>query len=110
MLEFAYELDYEKYMKDSDVRTALAVIKERVNTITKDVDWKQKMADEWNAADTEGSVELKSVANDSSKLELEMIIVLEPAASQVSGASKASFSSRVKEAKKKEAEEKPEWN
>ena len=34
----------------------------------------------------------------------------EPAASQVSGASKASFSSRVKEAKKREMEERPEWN
>jgi hypothetical protein len=70
LLEFAYELDYEKYMKDADVRTALAVIKERVNNITKDQDWKQKMSDEWNAAETDdGSVELKSVANCGSKLE-----------------------------------------
>jgi hypothetical protein len=47
-LEFAYELDYEKYMEDYEVRAALAVIKDRVKEITKDVDWKQKMADEWN--------------------------------------------------------------
>ena len=26
LLEFAYELDYEKYMEDQDVRMALAVI------------------------------------------------------------------------------------
>lgn len=50
LLEFAYELDYEKYMEDQDVRMALAVIKDRVQEITKDVDWKQKMADEWNKA------------------------------------------------------------
>jgi len=30
LLEFAYELDYEKYMEDFDVRQALALIKERV--------------------------------------------------------------------------------
>ncbi len=48
LLEFAYELDYEKYMEDQEVRMALAVIKDRVQEITKDVDWKQKMADEWN--------------------------------------------------------------
>lgn len=50
LLEFAYELDYEKYMEDQEVRLALAVIKDRVQQITKDVDWKEKMADEWNNA------------------------------------------------------------
>jgi hypothetical protein len=35
-------------MEDYEVRAALAVIKDRVKEITKDVDWKQKMADEWN--------------------------------------------------------------
>ena len=49
MLEFAYELDYEKFMEDFEVRQALAVIKERVEQIKEEPDWKQKMADEWNA-------------------------------------------------------------
>lgn len=40
-------------MEDFEVRQALAVIKERVNDIKKDVDWKQKMADEWNQANEE---------------------------------------------------------
>ena len=57
LLEFAYELDYEKYMEDQEVRMALAVIKDRVKEITKDVDWKQKMADEWNNANEEENVE-----------------------------------------------------
>ena len=52
-MEFAYELNYEQYMEDYDVRQALAVIKDRVNEITKDTDWKQKMADDWNAANTD---------------------------------------------------------
>lgn len=50
LLEFAYELDYEKYMDDFEVRQALAIIKDRVNEIKKDSDWKTKMAQEWNDA------------------------------------------------------------
>ena len=34
LLEFAYELDYEKYMEDYEVRQALAIIKDRVNELT----------------------------------------------------------------------------
>lgn len=44
LLEFAYELDYEKFMDDFEVRQALAIIKDRVSEIKKDVDWKNKMA------------------------------------------------------------------
>ena len=36
LLEFAYELDYEKYMDDYEVRQALAIIKDRVNEVTKE--------------------------------------------------------------------------
>ena len=57
LLEFAYELDYEKYMEDQEVRMALAIIKDRVKEMTKDVDWKQKMADEWNHANEDENVE-----------------------------------------------------
>ena len=37
-------------MEDFEVRQALAVIKDRVNEIKREPDWKEKMADEWNAA------------------------------------------------------------
>ena len=50
LLEFAYELDYEKYMEDFEVRQALAIIKDRVSEIKKDDDWKQKIVKEWNDA------------------------------------------------------------
>jgi hypothetical protein len=50
LLEFAYELDYEKFMDDFEVRQALAIIKDRVNEIKKDEDWKTKIAKEWNDA------------------------------------------------------------
>lgn len=44
LLEFAYELDYEKYMDDFEVRQALAIIKDRVKEIKQDEDWKEKIA------------------------------------------------------------------
>jgi hypothetical protein len=68
------------------------------------------MADEWNVADKAQANETDMKSVQSSKLFRLTNFTIEPAASQKSGASKTSFSSRVKEAKKKEAEEKPEWN
>ena len=50
MLEFAYELDYEKYMEDYEVRQALAIIKDRVNEITQAPNWKEQITEEWNEA------------------------------------------------------------
>jgi hypothetical protein len=62
LLEFAYELDYEKYMEDEEVRMALAVIKERVSDITKEDGWKEKMASEWNKAAANQNDETRSQA------------------------------------------------
>jgi hypothetical protein len=42
LIEFAYDLDYEKYLEDYEVRQALAVIKERIQEIKQDEDWKTK--------------------------------------------------------------------
>ena len=48
LLEFAYELDYDKYMEDQEIKLAFEIIKERVGDIKKDQDWKEQMAKEWN--------------------------------------------------------------
>ena len=48
LIEFAYELDYEKFIDDFEVRQAIAILKERVNEIKKDDEWKEKIANEWN--------------------------------------------------------------
>jgi hypothetical protein len=48
LIEFAYDLDYEKYVEDLEVRQALALIKERVEEIKQDNEWRQKLANEWN--------------------------------------------------------------
>ena len=48
MIEFAYDLDYEKYMEDFEVRQAFEIIKDRIHEIKADQDWKEKIADEWN--------------------------------------------------------------
>ena len=57
LLEFAYELDYEKYMEDYEVRQALAIIKDRVNEMTAKPDWKEQIAEEWNQANEEENVQ-----------------------------------------------------
>jgi hypothetical protein len=36
LLEFAYELDYDKYMDDFEIRQVFAIIKDRVNEIKQD--------------------------------------------------------------------------
>ena len=43
LIDFAYDLDYEKYIEDLEVRQALALIKDRVDEIKQDVKWKQKL-------------------------------------------------------------------
>lgn len=50
LIELAYDLDYEKYMEDYEVRQALAIIKDRVQEIKQDDDWKKNIAEEWNQA------------------------------------------------------------
>lgn len=47
-MEFAYELDYDKFMEDQEIRLAFEVIKDRVSEIKKDQDWKEQLAAEWN--------------------------------------------------------------
>lgn len=53
LIEFAYDLDYEKYMEDYEVRQALAVIKDRVKEIKQNTNWKEEAAKQWNEAEME---------------------------------------------------------
>ncbi len=92
LLEFAYELDYEKYMDDFEVRQALAIIKDRVQEIKKDSDWKNKMADEWNQA--AGGQETVN-AGPQDKLETRSVVSYH---SSKTAASKKSLRSQVLEA------------
>ena len=48
LLEFAYDLDYDQYMEDFEVKQAFEIIRDRVNEIRQDQDWKKNIADEWN--------------------------------------------------------------
>ena len=50
MLEFAYELDYDKYMNDFEIRQVFSIIRDRVKEIKEDQDWKEKIAEQWNQA------------------------------------------------------------
>lgn len=57
LLEFAYELDYEKYIEDVEVQQALAIIQERVSEIKKDEEWRKNIAEKWNQAVEEEEAE-----------------------------------------------------
>ena len=64
-------------MEDYEVRQALAIIKDRVNEITKEDDWKERLADEWNQANAEEAAAIRKsrpqppagAGNDSQNLE-----------------------------------------
>jgi len=101
LLEFAYELDYEKYMDDFEVRQALAIIKDRVSEIKKDSDWKNNMAREWNEAADE-NIAVKRVDDN---LETRSAITYN---SSKTAASKKSLRSQVLEAVQEEGQ--PEWD
>lgn len=60
LLEFAYELDYEKYMEDYEVRQALAIIKDRVKELTQEPNWKEQITEEWNQANEEEAAQRKA--------------------------------------------------
>jgi len=103
LLEFAYELDYERYMDDFEVRQALAIIKDRVNEIKRDVDWKDNMAKEWNEA---GQAEKKE-QQAGEDLETRSAITYN---SSKTAASKKSLRSQVLEAIQEEGGNRPEWD
>lgn len=79
-------------MEDFEVRQALAVIKDRVNEIKREPDWKEKMADEWNAAAADDA---KSQATQS-KLHYKSNFLIESNASRTSN---MSYTKRMAEAK-----------
>lgn len=104
-MEFVYDLDYEKYMEDYEVRQALAIIKDRVTEIKKDEDWKENIAEEWNQATeqehNEGKYKKQRAPDERSVFSYK---------SGVSKTSKASFKSRVDSEKNREQETKSQWN
>ena len=104
LLEFAYELDYEKFMDDFEVRQALAIIKDRVSEIKKDVDWKNKMAQEWNEAATG---EEENVQKVDDPMETRSAVSYN---SSKTAASKKSLRSQVLEAIQEEGQNKPDWD
>jgi hypothetical protein len=50
-------------MEDFEVRQALAIIRERVQEIKKDDDWKQKITKEWNEAEDDAGVAAEDINN-----------------------------------------------
>ena len=109
LLEFAYELDYEKFMDDFEVRQALAIIKDRVQEIKKDEDWKTKMANEWNdAAAAEEQAAITGAARRAGDQDETRSQGQSSYKSAKTGVSKGSLRSQVEKAIQDQG--KPEWD
>jgi hypothetical protein len=106
LIEFAYDLDYEKYVEDMEVRQALALIKERVNEIKEDNQWKSKIAQEWNREDeanpNEG-VQRQRNQDDDAKSAVSI-------RTSVTGRSNMSKKSEFRDQIKREQKNKEEWD
>lgn len=91
-------------MEDYEVRQALAIIKERVEEMKQDKDWKKNIAAEWNEAARQEEAEKRKQSDQHS--------VYSYASAKTGGsqASKASFKSRVAAEKKREEDERSEWD
>jgi hypothetical protein len=55
LLQFVQDLDYDKFIEDLEVRQALEIVKERVEEIKQDKNWKEKIAEKFNEEKSEAS-------------------------------------------------------
>ena len=51
LLNFVQSLDYDAFIEDLEVRQALEIVKERIEEIKKDKEWKQNIAAKYNNDD-----------------------------------------------------------
>jgi hypothetical protein len=93
-------------MEDYEVRQALAIIKERVDEMRQDKDWKKNMADEWNEATKAEELEKRQGENS----DAHSVYSYKSAVSGASQASKASFKSRFNAEKKRDQDEDSLWD
>lgn len=105
LLEFAYDLDYDKFMEDFEVRQAFAIIQDRVKEIKQDQDWKEKIAEEWNK-----TAALEDGAQEQPELQPEQRSVYSYKDSKASQGSRISYKSRLASEKSKQKGQKQEWD
>lgn len=99
LIEFAFDLDYEKYMEDYEVRQAIEIIKDRVDEIKQDTEWKQ------NATNEIMKQSKRDRKHDDTQSQAQSVY------SYKSGVSQASYKSKVNEEMKKFREKaQSEWD
>jgi len=106
LIQFAYELDYEKYMEDFEVRQALEAIKKRVSEINVSKEKKDEMIKEIHT-DEQKIQDEKEKQNNDDKLERESA-----KSEHKSHQSKAKSVKSIAESARDEvlSEQKPDWN
>ena len=115
LLEFAYQLDYEKYIEDFEVRQALAILKERVKELKQDENWKENFVAKWNHQYDDKELKKKDEQPEEDKKEIEEEVIKENELTKgksVKSQAKSirSVTDTIKDMEKKQKEEKPEWD
>ena len=107
LLDFAYKLDYEKYIDDFEVKQALAILQNRVTELKKDGKWKEHFVEKWNKkSDPEANMQKENPVQEN--IETQSVKSAKSKCSQAK--SIKSMVDTVKELKEKEKGEKPEWD
>jgi hypothetical protein len=105
LIQFAYELDYEKYMEDFEVKQALESIRKRVNEINVSKEKKDTILEEIKK-DDEDKQEKKNLQKEEAKKE-EKLAQLETKSHQ----SKKSVKSLAESVRDEVlSQQKPDWN
>ena len=117
LLEFAYQLDYEKFIEDFEVRQAISVLKERVQELKKDDKWKENFAEKWNenAIAAPKEEDAKPEENGGAKVEADEKVETRsmksgPKSIRSQAKSIKSLADTVKEMNDKQKEGKADWD
>lgn len=107
LIQFAYELDYEKYMEDFEVKQALEAIRKRVNEINISKEKKDTLLEEIKK-DDESKQEKKDALKEEPKKEDKQLAQLETKSHQSKAKSVKSLAESVRD--EVLSQQKPDWN
>jgi len=113
LLNFADNLDYDKYMGDLEVNNMVSALKKRIDELRQEENWKNKIVDQWNAEDQVKKQERKALKLQKAEMDMDS----RSDARSVASESKSVVSERthksintLKEQEKKEKEGQGDWD
>ncbi|OMJ72730.1 hypothetical protein SteCoe_28763 [Stentor coeruleus] len=74
LLEYIQSLDYDSFIDDLEIRQALEIVKERVEEIKKDKEWKQNIASKYNIPDDKDNDYNNEIQSKNSKVSMNSFV------------------------------------